>query len=134
MSYRPFPDADRARRQVARHSRSLNPQRSTVVIMKHPTVPEGWSQAAAARVGTPIQALKESMLRVKPTATALTIGRPSVASITIADPSSAQSVEIRTEWTQEETAHYGQTGETPLARLHRQNLAAMWGNGASGSR
>lgn len=47
------------------------------------------------------------------------------SSITIGE-SSGVRVELRTEWTEEETEHYRRTGETPLERLHRKNLAAMW--------
>jgi hypothetical protein len=39
--------------------------------------------------------------------------------------SSGITVKIKS-WTQEEAEHYLTTGVTPLERLHRENLAAMW--------
>jgi hypothetical protein len=48
--------------------------------------------------------------------------------ITIGDLSSAQTVEIAP-WTPEDWERYGQTGETPLARLHRENLQRQWSTG-----
>lgn len=50
---------------------------------------------------------------------------PEGGSITVGE-SSGVLVEIRP-WTLAEADHYRQTGETPLAHLHRENLAAMWG-------
>ncbi|WP_032761202.1 hypothetical protein [Streptomyces alboviridis] len=47
--------------------------------------------------------------------------------ITIGDSSRARTVEVTpSPWTAEESEHYQRTGETPLARLHRQNLDAQW--------
>ena len=49
-------------------------------------------------------------------------------SMTIGSGDSGQTIDISpAPWTPEEAEHYSQTGETPLARLHRENLAAQWG-------
>lgn len=61
--------------------------------------------------------------------TAVTVRNTDAGSITIGDPNSAQTVEIA-RWTSEETEHYNQTGETPLDRLHRENLAELWNSAA----
>ena len=55
----------------------------------------------------------------------VTLANASPGSLTIGNPDSAHTIEI-SPWTQEETEHYRQSGETPLARLHRQNLEAQW--------
>lgn len=57
----------------------------------------------------------------------ITLANTSSGSFTISDPDSAQTIEISS-WTQEETEHFRQSGETPLARLHRENLEAQWGS------
>lgn len=58
----------------------------------------------------------------------VTTKKDDAGSITISDPDSGQTVEIAP-WTSEETERYDQTGETPLARLHRENLARQWNSG-----
>jgi hypothetical protein len=48
-------------------------------------------------------------------------------SIQIGEPSQLQTFAVRTQadWADVEIEHYQQTGETPLARLHRENLDAL---------
>jgi hypothetical protein len=52
-------------------------------------------------------------------------------SIVIVDPGNTQTADFApTPWTPKEVEHYRETGETPLARLHRENLAAQWSDHA----
>jgi hypothetical protein len=55
----------------------------------------------------------------------------SAGSITIGGQDSGQTIDFSpTPWTPEESEHYARTGETPLARLHRENLTAQLGTQA----
>lgn len=71
MSYHPYPSADRARSQVARHADETFPGRLAPagvrleVTVKWPTLPEGWNEAAATKAYAPIRAMLESMRRVR---------------------------------------------------------------------
>lgn len=118
VSHRPYPDTDRALRQVARHTTGTAPHPmfvmdgSTGVIVKWPKAPEGWSEAAAAKAGAPIRALVESVGRVRVSAPALTIGRPSNGSITVGKSSGVEVTGIRP-WTPAEYERWQRTGFPP---------------------
>lgn len=82
MAHRPYPDADRALRQLARHTRAVAPHPmfvmdgSSGVIVKWPEIPEGWSEAAAAKAGEPIRALVQAVRRVNVSAPVWTLRYP----------------------------------------------------------
>ncbi|MET8571804.1 hypothetical protein [Streptomyces sp. NPDC004783] len=79
-------------------------------------VPFGFEITDITEVGT------ESSART------VTIARGNPGSITIGDPSNAQTVRLAgpEDWSQEDKEQYQRTGETPLDRLHRQNLEQQW--------
>lgn len=65
---------------------------------------------------------------VQSSARTVTLARENAGSITIGDPSSAQTVRLSgpEDWSQEDKERYQRTGQTPLERLHRQNLEQQW--------
>lgn len=78
MSHHPYPDAGRALRQVARHDDELAPRveaQAAETFVKWPDPPEGWGEAASARVQEVFGPFLDA-LRARPVAVPQLVFRP----------------------------------------------------------
>lgn len=78
MSHHPYPDVGRALRQVARHEDETAPELGVVtteIFVKWPQPPEGWGEAASARVQEVFGPFLDA-LRARPIAVPQLVFRP----------------------------------------------------------